>query len=419
VVGVCNKTDFAGSIIWKLEPALKLTPTLARAASLAETDEMLRPVLAKVPVTRVSDLTPLDRLGLPVYSAVTPLARDLTIHMGKGLSKESARISALMEAVERVSAEDLRDQRVVQGTFRNLHASNDIEVVDPHLFDLPSDSEFQKSEDYHWVASYDLLNDQEIWMPADLVVSPASEGILLNIDTNGIASGNTLLEAVNHALCEVIERDAVSQLEFTSFYGENESPRLLRSVELSTLPEIPRLLCRQIQDSGLEIVLHLIESDVDIPTFRAMIIDTEFPSSTDFTILLSPGFGTNPNAEVGVTRAVSEAFQSRVGYIQGARDSFNVLPLSTISSRKSLLSEISPTSKMSFTTVPSVSNMQFLDDLDYLIAQLRKTGMKHVVVTDLTRKNFGVPVVRVRVSGLSGYAVNRRRSGWRCLRHLI
>jgi ribosomal protein S12 methylthiotransferase accessory factor len=38
---------------------------------------------------------------------------------------------------------------------------------------------------------------------------------------------------------------------------------------------------------------------------------------------------------------------------------------------------------------------------------------------NLTRPDLGVAVVRIRVPGLTSFAVNQRRVGWRCLRYLL
>src|SRR3546814_15588111 len=49
-------------------------------------------------VTRLADITRLDRLGLPVWQAVRPAGRALSVHQGKGASPLAARIGALCEA---------------------------------------------------------------------------------------------------------------------------------------------------------------------------------------------------------------------------------------------------------------------------------------------------------------------------------
>ena len=72
-----------------------------------------------------------------------------------------------------------------------------------------------------------------------------------------------------------------------------------------------------------------------------------------------------------------------------------------------------------FTDVPSINHGDALDDLRWLLAQLRASGVEQVIAADLTRPEFGIPVVRVRVAGLSAYLTNRRRVNPRCLRHLL
>lgn len=55
--------------------------------------------------TRLADITGLDRVGIPVYSAVIPRSNDsISGCSGKGACRADARISAVMEAIERYSA---------------------------------------------------------------------------------------------------------------------------------------------------------------------------------------------------------------------------------------------------------------------------------------------------------------------------
>src|SRR5437016_3701638 len=58
-------------------------------------------------ITRVTDITQLDRIGIPVCVSVRPGAAkgSLCVHAGKGLTPGEARASALMEAVEFAAAE--------------------------------------------------------------------------------------------------------------------------------------------------------------------------------------------------------------------------------------------------------------------------------------------------------------------------
>ena len=78
-----------------------------RAISPEETIKMVKDKLKAAGVTRIAEITHLDRVGIPVYSAIRPSAAEgaVSIYAGKGATKDQAKASAMMEAFERYSAE--------------------------------------------------------------------------------------------------------------------------------------------------------------------------------------------------------------------------------------------------------------------------------------------------------------------------
>jgi ribosomal protein S12 methylthiotransferase accessory factor len=68
--------------------------------SSEETIARVRPHLPALEVTRLADVTGLDRIGLPVYCAIRPRGLILQSTNGKGARVADAQASALMEAVE-------------------------------------------------------------------------------------------------------------------------------------------------------------------------------------------------------------------------------------------------------------------------------------------------------------------------------
>ena len=56
----------------------------------------------------------------------------------------------------------------------------------------------------------------------------------------------------------------------------------------------------------------------------------------------------------------------------------------------------------------------FLTDISNMVSRLGERGMDRVIVSDLTRDDIGVPVVRVIVPGLEVYAMDPERIGERC-----
>jgi YcaO-like protein with predicted kinase domain len=405
--------------MWKFRPAPKI-PGTERVVPTATTEARVREILSLVPVTRISDLTPLDPLALPVFSAVTPLAADLTSHLGKGRDAPSAKVSALMEAVERVSAEAPALGVARRARYADLCAEGAEDVVDPVTLTLPGDSTYHPEKVFTWLQSHDLIARRPVWMASDLVTSPPNEGLLREVDTNGLAAGNTHLEATVHGICEVIERDAWSQHEFVTQFGDARTPEPpLRSIDLATLPDAAGCWAERIRNGGLGLALHDITSDVGVATFRALLTDPNYMTPSGPRPLRFQGFGSHPNAGIAALRALTESVQARLSIIQGARDDYNTAPSSRRTYTRARRAQLASSASLPFSSVPNAGHDDVLDDLHFLLDRLLRSGFERVVVTDLTRPKFSIPVVRVRVPGLSAYVVNRRRIDWRCLRHLL
>src|ERR1051325_6080824 len=78
-----------------------------RAASLEGTWARFAPAQRRAGITRIADLTGLDTLGIPVFTAIRPMGRSLSTQQGKGTTALAAKVSALMESLETWSAEHL------------------------------------------------------------------------------------------------------------------------------------------------------------------------------------------------------------------------------------------------------------------------------------------------------------------------
>ncbi len=376
-------------------------------------------MLRAIPVTRLTDLTPLDRLRLPVFSAVTPLARDLTTHFGKGRDAASAQASAVMEAIERASAE-ATPASTTTATLDEMRATGS-SVIDPCEFDLPSDTAFAPGRRITWVAAYDLIQDEPVWIPRDLAINPPEEGVLREVDTNGLAAGNSLLEATLHGLCEVIERDAIGQLLFAALFGgDDNGTGTVRLVDPGTLPEAAAAIVTRVERAECELAIHDVTTEIGVPTFRCVISDVAFPVATGLAARRFLGYGTDPCSAVAVMRSITEAVQSRVGSVQGARDSFNLMPASRRRGATDVfLGAGGAGANVAMSDIPSFESDDLGADLEFVLDRLRRAGFERALVVDLTRPDWGVPVVRVRVPGLTSFLVNLRRPGWRCLRHLL
>lgn len=149
------------------EASTKISANVPRTQSLEETEARVLPKFRAYGITRLADLTPLDRLSIPVFCATTPLARDLTTHMGKGLTERAARLSCIMEAVERLTAEAAPGP-TVRTTWSHL-AKSGRPALDPRSL---SPTQFDPDLTLSWISGTDLSSGAELLLPADMVLSP-------------------------------------------------------------------------------------------------------------------------------------------------------------------------------------------------------------------------------------------------------
>ncbi len=93
---------------WGLRPSPKYASHgVVRTISPAETIRRVAPLMPIVGVTRVADVTGLDRVGIPNFTTVRPRERGegISYYNGKGSTRLAAKAGAMMEAIERYSGE--------------------------------------------------------------------------------------------------------------------------------------------------------------------------------------------------------------------------------------------------------------------------------------------------------------------------
>src|SRR5205823_1827932 len=166
-----------------------------RITAPTETLARVRPHAASMGITRLGNITGLDRIGIPVAIAVRPNSRSVSVAQGKGLDLPQAMASALMEACETFHAEDIGPYR--RATYRELARA--ATVVDPGTV-CPGVRPFDPGATTSWIEGYDLLRREACWVPAEIVHTDYTvqqpDGFFL-AGSNGLASGNHPGEALN------------------------------------------------------------------------------------------------------------------------------------------------------------------------------------------------------------------------------
>ena len=369
-------------------------------------EETLSRIDSKMPaagITRVADITNLDRIGIPVFSSIRPMAENgaISVYNGKGATPTEAKVSAMMEGIERYSGE-VKDRDLLISRFSELKKEQN--ALDPRELILPEGAD--PDSDIPWVSGYDIMNDEEILVPANAVFHPLAHSyrLLFRTNTSGLASGNELEEAIFHGLAEVIERDAWTMVEAT----RNTGP-IIQNIGDGLAGD----LLEKFSQAQVDVYLKDITSDIGIPTCAAVSDDIKLKDPT----LLTTGMGTHTCAGVAVLRALTEVAQSRLTQIHGAREDTTVADFRKqigYDRTKRLNKHWFDTSTTrDFAEIESQDNIDFLDDIKHMTNRLEEAGLDRAIIVDLTREEIGVPVVRVIVPGLEISAVDSERSGAR------
>ena len=373
-------------------------------------------------ITRITEITHLDRVKIPVFSSIRPTAQSggVSVYAGKGATVEQARASAMMEGFERYSAEkqDIDQEKISISTYNEIKNES---VLNPNDLLLPKSFENQNIEmqKLEWIEAEEIISESPILVPANAVFHPyipnreikPSAMAMFKGNTNGLASGNVIEEAVLHGIFEVVERDAWSIFELTK---RNKKQIDLDTIENETVNE----LVEKFTEQGIKIKLMDITADLKIPTIVASADDTVLKDAA----LLTLGVGTHLNPEIAAIRALSEVAQSRATQIHGTRED----TVRADFMRKAGYENMKRTNKDYFVEEDEKINLSDIEnkitgsikrDIEVSIEEVQKAGLDKVIYYDLTREEIGVNVARVIIPKAELYCLDEERLGNRALEY--
>ncbi|MFD7052132.1 YcaO-like family protein [Streptomyces mirabilis] len=276
-----------------------------RARTPEGTWDVLKPEVARLGITRVARLTALDHLGIPVWTAIRPSAHTLVTSQGKGATDLLAKISAILEAAELWHAE-----QPVRIAERATHT----ELSPPYpmgALPVKVDHPALAGIELEWTAGVGLNSGEEVLVPADLLRREAHhDGLrpeLFAVTSNGLACGNTRAEATLHALLETVERDVLHR-----DYVAGGQFRALIDPASVTDPYCADLIGRFL-GAGMWLEIVHVGGPYGIPVFASYIWSEDYP-------IVFAGSGCHMLPEIALSRALTEAAQSRLTCIAGTRD---------------------------------------------------------------------------------------------------
>ncbi|MFZ5438879.1 MAG: YcaO-like family protein [Myxococcota bacterium] len=251
-----------------------------------------RAFAARFGVTRLARVTGLDRCGVEVVAAVRPAGHVLQVSQGKGHTLEAAQWSALGEAIELAAAEAPDPSRL-----RFSVAPADA------LFDVGGLA-------VAWIDGRRLADGRRCSVPAECVYCPPAGTAWLGPSvtgwsSNGLGAHAERRRAEEHAVLELLERDALARVLPRGWTTRAARARLV---------EAPAWAAR-LAGRGLACFTFDLSLPEGPPVAGALLFDLESD-----VVPLTAGYACRRSWDAAVDAAVLEAAQSRLTEIHGARE---------------------------------------------------------------------------------------------------
>lgn len=357
----------------------------------------LLPRLADLGITRLGDITGLDRAGVPVVQAVRPLSLSNSVAQGKGATADMAALSAILEAAECFFAERLDRFEVTEASAQSLAICG--ESLARHMSaDCPAG---WMAEEIAWVAAEDLLSARRRCVPLALVHTaythpPLERDAWFEASTSGLAVAANRHDAVLHGLLECFERDALAgaQRMHGFFQRCRIDPSTIGDKDLDDLIEALRA-------AGLVVGLWRAEAKGGVPVVWCHLMEAD-PHAGSLIPFPADGSAAGLDPAAAAIRAIREAAQSRLAAISGAREDITRLSYprypdwDMIEAHRRLLRD--GPRPIHFDSLAVDRHVDWLADL---MARGEAAGLSAILVTDLDTAPFaGLAAVKVFVPDL-------------------
>jgi ribosomal protein S12 methylthiotransferase accessory factor len=337
---------------------------------------------------------------------------------GGGLNAKEARIRALAEGLERYSTCFYDERQFIWASANELGAEaldldslprlSDTEYAHPKSFLVKPD----KTVAMRWVRGVSLLDGRAVWVPAVLVYlkipyMSRGEQICLPIST-GCAAHTSFEQALSGAICEVMERDAISLVWLQKMQ--------LPQIELKMLnPELESYFEINNRSSGIKQLFFDATTDLGIPTIYCLQFS---PHNDRLATLVACNTDLNPVRSVG--KILRELASSRIGLqverqsVANWDDFLDVFDGAVFMGKPEQLPAydflVNTPHHRQLEDLPNLATGDPTQDLQLLLARLRAHKLEAFAV-DLTTDEalrVGMRVVRVIIPGLQPLSFSYR-----------
>ena len=355
----------------------------------------IEPLLPQCGITRVADISRLTYEEFPVFQSTRPSiwghhsGGQNTGSQGKGATHAQAKVSCIMESIEGFCAEP-RQASLYRASYAHLRSHQ--VVVDPRRFvRMQGAPRLALDEPLMWTDAYSVTLDRPVLVPAEPVFFPFAAAdydtpMHFPCSSNGLASGSTMLEAIIHALYELIERHILA------LYERGEADPF--EVDLSD-PD----LCSEHVQKFLRDTADTIKASVFLVKVRRREQPVTMAACQmlhGFTLQGADGSGCSSLPIVAIERAFSEAAQALAVNASGAREDMGRHANGNEAS--AARSAHAKRRQKDLTYWPATHRFTDLrEEYQFLVREIRDMGFPDIFIANLTRVGIEIPVVKVLV----------------------
>ena len=334
------------------------------------------------------------------YSPDLPIIDD-RFHWGKGMTEEQAYLSGGFELLERISSEYYGDVEIIRCPHKAVRdIALDVPARVGTVYYSRNIDIFDENMDVDWVWGFSYKSRQPVLVPASMVflTKAVFAGKFVMNTSSGLAAGATLQDAVLQGFMEAIEHDARYILQANAI----TMPRFANA----SFPARIREMIAGFNALNFEVIIRNYTLDSGIYVFRAWLVQKDNPM-----LYAGCGMGASLDPLAALNRALSEAKQSWPVFprVQDAHyaahvnsELYDANSCSLFNLQQDNQVDILPGGEIvEFSALENKSTGSVVGDIEKscsLIAE-HVPGFELVVV-NLTKEIFGVPVVRVIASGL-------------------
>lgn len=336
----------------------------------------------------------IEQINKPGFYAYDFKAGGLNTH-GKGATLDQAKASAIMEFTERYTWLNF-DYKKAPGyiftSFNELKKNYDLSDIEkllhvPFTKDPIKFKEEIKKIPSHWIECFCITTNTFNYYPISFFNNFAS--------SNGLASGNSLEEAIFQGLCECIERH---NIDYWMANMKSETQEIIDNETIQN--KLLKNLINLLKKDDVDIYLFQTSKPCEIPTFAACGIDS---TPVKKVVETGYGYGTHTDPEKAMIRAVTEYIQARAGFLKDDRVP-EYFHMKKGQWQFSLQMDIKPIIKKSSyiasNTIKSFADNNIKIEIKNIINNLKSLGCNAYFINK-TQKDLKIPVVRTFVTGFT------------------